>query len=150
MGTTETFDTQAVELPNISWTPQQWREHAACKGQDIEIFFSSNGVNTGGAKKVCHGCPVMLECLQWACNSRISHGVYGGRSPRERLYYQKGVDDWRICGTPAGIAAHKERGDEECPACTAARIDIARRAVTRKKYAMARAAANQDEESDLD
>lgn len=146
MKTTDIFDNEAIELPSISWSPQPWRERAACRGRGTDLFFSANGVSTGGAKKVCQKCPVMLECLQWACSAHISHGVYGGRSPRERLYYQKGVDDWRVCGTPSGIAAHKERGDEECPACANARIDITRRAITRRKYASPRVATTQGSE----
>jgi WhiB family redox-sensing transcriptional regulator len=36
------------------------------------------------AKQVCEGCPVQEECLEYALEHRIDHGVWGGASERQR------------------------------------------------------------------
>ncbi|MET7801794.1 WhiB family transcriptional regulator [Streptomyces decoyicus] len=66
-----------------------WRHDAVCREVDPEIFFPVG--NTGPAllqieeaKAVCHRCPVMGQCLQWALESRQDAGVWGGMSEDER------------------------------------------------------------------
>ncbi|MGO4424926.1 WhiB family transcriptional regulator, partial [Streptomyces sp. MCAF7] len=36
------------------------------------------------AKGVCGRCPVCDECLEYALNMRVSHGVWGGAGEEER------------------------------------------------------------------
>lgn len=36
------------------------------------------------AKRICRGCPVMAECLQWALEHDEQEGVWGGLDPNER------------------------------------------------------------------
>ena len=36
------------------------------------------------AQRVCEGCAVRIECLEYALLHRIEHGVWGGASERER------------------------------------------------------------------
>ena len=66
-----------------------WRHDAACRDVDPELFFPIG--NTGPAilqiaeaKQVCHRCPVMEPCLQWAIESGQDSGVWGGLSEDER------------------------------------------------------------------
>ncbi|GAO10823.1 WhiB family transcriptional regulator [Streptomyces lydicamycinicus] len=66
-----------------------WRHDAVCREADPELFFPVG--NTGPAllqieeaKAVCHRCPVMGQCLQWALESRQDTGVWGGMSEDER------------------------------------------------------------------
>ncbi|MEV7465577.1 WhiB family transcriptional regulator [Streptomyces kronopolitis] len=66
-----------------------WRHDAVCREEDPELFFPVG--NTGPAllqieeaKAVCHRCPVMGQCLQWALESRQESGVCGGMSEDER------------------------------------------------------------------
>lgn len=66
-----------------------WWERAACRKEDPELFFP---VGTSGparlqlaeAKAVCHGCPVIAECLDWALATGQRHGVWGGLGEDER------------------------------------------------------------------
>lgn len=66
-----------------------WYQNAACRGQDPELFFPL-GVSgpalrqLNEAKLVCAGCPVQFLCLEWAIQSGIEHGVWGGMSEEER------------------------------------------------------------------
>ena len=36
------------------------------------------------AKKLCNGCPVTAQCLQYALDHREEHGVWGGTHPKDR------------------------------------------------------------------
>jgi WhiB family redox-sensing transcriptional regulator len=36
------------------------------------------------AKKVCAGCDVKMECLDYALEKREEYGLWGGLTPRER------------------------------------------------------------------
>jgi WhiB family transcriptional regulator, redox-sensing transcriptional regulator len=67
-----------------------WRDHAACRFADPELFFpvSPAGPSLDQAERraraVCATCPVRRECLQFALATRQAHGVWGGMSERER------------------------------------------------------------------
>ena len=36
------------------------------------------------AKTVCRQCPVTTECLAWAFEARVEHGIWGGLTEDER------------------------------------------------------------------
>jgi WhiB family redox-sensing transcriptional regulator len=61
-----------------------WRDRAACRDADVELFFPDKGGSTRAAKAICAGCPVTDECLAWALANQERWGVYGGKSERER------------------------------------------------------------------
>lgn len=66
----------------------RWRELAACRGTDLEVFFPGRGESAGAARQVCAGCPVHQPCLDYAISNRISHGIWGGLTGRERRALQ--------------------------------------------------------------
>lgn len=67
-------------------TPEEyaWMLHAQCRGVSPAEFFPSDGLGVEAAQRVCVGCPVRAECLEYALVHRIEHGVWGGASERER------------------------------------------------------------------
>jgi WhiB family redox-sensing transcriptional regulator len=62
----------------------RWRELAACRGTDLELFFPGRGESAGPARQVCAACPVRQACLDYAITNRIAYGVWGGLTERER------------------------------------------------------------------
>jgi WhiB family redox-sensing transcriptional regulator len=66
-----------------------WRHRAACRDEDPELFFP---IGTTGpalhqvdeAKRVCHRCEAVDECLSWALSSDQDAGVWGGLDEDER------------------------------------------------------------------
>jgi WhiB family redox-sensing transcriptional regulator len=62
----------------------RWRELAACRGTDLEVFFPGRGESAGPARQVCAGCPVRTQCLDYAITSQIAYGIWGGLTERER------------------------------------------------------------------
>lgn len=69
-----------------------WRNSAACRDQDPELFFPVGTTDRAlaqleRAKAVCHACPVREPCLQWAMGSEPigqESGVCAGLSESER------------------------------------------------------------------
>ena len=77
----------ASESWDYGW---QWR--AACRGETSSLFFPPAHFERGEekrsrerkAKAICAGCPVRIECLEYAVGIRESHGVWGGLNELER------------------------------------------------------------------
>ena len=62
----------------------RWRQLAACRGTDLEVFFPERGESAGPARQVCAACPVREPCLDYAITNRIAYGIWGGLTERER------------------------------------------------------------------
>ena len=63
---------------------QSWQEQALCAETDPEAFFPEKGGSTREAKKICTGCEVKAECLEYALSNDERFGIWGGLSERER------------------------------------------------------------------
>ena len=61
-----------------------WRQKAACRGVDPDIFYPVSDDDAGAAKAICAGCPVREACLEYALANRERDGVWGGATERER------------------------------------------------------------------
>ena len=61
-----------------------WQERALCAQTDPEAFFPEKGGSTREAKKICTGCEVKAECLEYALANDERFGIWGGLSERER------------------------------------------------------------------
>lgn len=62
----------------------QWQERALCAQTDPEAFFPEKGGSTRDAKRICSGCDVRAECLDYALQNDERFGIWGGLSERER------------------------------------------------------------------
>ncbi|MEU7980512.1 WhiB family transcriptional regulator [Micromonospora sp. NPDC049081] len=66
-----------------------WRHNAVCRDEDPELYYP---IGTSGpaldqieqAKATCRRCPVADACLNFALESGIDTGVWGGMSEEER------------------------------------------------------------------
>jgi WhiB family redox-sensing transcriptional regulator len=61
-----------------------WMSLGLCSQTDAETFFPVPGASPAKAKQICAGCLVRTECLAYALDSDISHGVWGGTTEMER------------------------------------------------------------------
>ena len=61
-----------------------WMSVGKCKDLSPAIFFPSDGVGVQAAQRICADCPVADKCLEYALVERVDHGVWGGKSERER------------------------------------------------------------------
>ncbi|MGH3450295.1 MAG: WhiB family transcriptional regulator [Haloechinothrix sp.] len=68
---------------------QEWQDRALCAQTDPEAFFPEKGGSTREAKRICHGCEVRSECLEYALAHDERFGIWGGLSERERRRLKK-------------------------------------------------------------
>ena len=61
-----------------------WQEQALCAQTDPEAFFPEKGGSTREAKRICVGCDVKGDCLEYALGQDERFGIWGGLSERER------------------------------------------------------------------
>jgi WhiB family transcriptional regulator, redox-sensing transcriptional regulator len=67
-----------------------WRAASACLNADPDLFFPI-AVGTAVSKQVtralriCDGCPVRQQCLDFAMQSGEKDGIWGGTTPEERI-----------------------------------------------------------------
>lgn len=61
-----------------------WQERGLCAETDPEAFFPEKGGSTREAKRICQGCEVRRECLDYALANDERFGIWGGLSERER------------------------------------------------------------------
>lgn len=73
----------------MTTTMTDWRHRAACRDEDPELFFPISDMGPGArqaaeAKAVCARCPVREQCLRYALDNGLDHGVFGGTTELER------------------------------------------------------------------
>ncbi|GAA5150680.1 hypothetical protein GCM10023321_16440 [Pseudonocardia eucalypti] len=84
--TLEAFD--ALETLGEDEAPE-WQDRALCAETDPEAFFPEKGGSTREAKRICSGCEVRSECLEYALANDERFGIWGGLSERERRKLKK-------------------------------------------------------------
>jgi WhiB family redox-sensing transcriptional regulator len=80
-----------LQLISVSDADEElsWQERSLCAQTDPEAFFPEKGGSTREAKKVCVGCEVRSECLEYALANDERFGIWGGLSERERRKLKK-------------------------------------------------------------
>jgi WhiB family redox-sensing transcriptional regulator len=98
----------AVELV-LSQAPildQDWRSSGLCAATDPDLWFAVGAVEHREAKSICRRCPVRSQCLAYAMEAPVDHGIWGGMTERERRRYRRKAanGDWRaaIAGVRIG------------------------------------------------
>src|SRR6476620_3420815 len=69
----------------------QWQERALCAQTDPEAFFPEKGGSTREAKRICLGCEVRDECLDYALAHDERFGIWGGLTEQERRRLKRGI-----------------------------------------------------------
>lgn len=75
-----------------------WFDRARCMGVPLPVFYGEDRDqqehgshrpyllpgDISRAKKLCAGCEVREQCLDWALERREEHGIWGGYTHKER------------------------------------------------------------------
>ena len=69
-----------------------WQEEAACRQYDNFVFFGleqgesdiERQARENRAKAICHTCPVIEPCLEFAMETNQKYGIWGGLTDKER------------------------------------------------------------------
>ena len=72
-----------MPLP-VQTVQHDWREDAACRDADPELFFAHDDATTQRAIAICAGCPVRTACLEHALAAGERHGIWGGTTEHDR------------------------------------------------------------------
>jgi|GEM_PF-697717 len=75
-------------LPAPARFAARWRELAACRGTDLNLYYPGRGESAEPARQVCAACPVRQPCLDYAISNAITHGIWGGLTERERRAFR--------------------------------------------------------------
>lgn len=73
-----------AELTLLDLDERPWAAFASCRGADPDLFFPSGEGDPRDALRICSGCPVKDACLDWALETRVRFGIWGGKTERER------------------------------------------------------------------
>jgi WhiB family transcriptional regulator, redox-sensing transcriptional regulator len=84
-------DTVVDEFQATEIEADSWQDQALCAQTDPEAFFPEKGGSTREAKKICLGCDVRSECLDYALAHDERFGIWGGLSERERRRLKRGI-----------------------------------------------------------
>ncbi|MGH3643983.1 MAG: WhiB family transcriptional regulator [Mycobacterium sp.] len=78
-------------LPGPSADAWEWLFSARCRGEDVDVFFASDGERPHAAELrhrraavLCAQCPVLVQCREYALAYREPWGTWGGLSESER------------------------------------------------------------------
>ena len=74
---------------SIEWDCDDWRQRAACRDTDPDLFFPIGSTGTAidqirEAKAICDCCDSRTDCLEFALASNQESGVWGGATEEER------------------------------------------------------------------
>ena len=59
----------------------RWLDRAACAGHDPALWFPAGGASADEAVAICEGCPVRMECFEFAVAERFDVGIWAGLTP---------------------------------------------------------------------
>lgn len=70
-------------------SPTNWQQHAACRGEDLALFFPEgrgrDAASDPKAAAICNRCPVRRDCLEAELAKGLPQfGWFGGKSADER------------------------------------------------------------------
>jgi WhiB family transcriptional regulator, redox-sensing transcriptional regulator len=87
----------AMWSPVFDWDNNGWRDQAACRHTDPNLFFPAGTTglaieNIEAAKEVCRSCPVQDACLRFAFETNQEAGIWGGTDEDERRRLRR---SWR-------------------------------------------------------
>lgn len=130
------MSTEPISTRRSAWglsaepADEEWESQALCAQTDPEAFYPDKGGSTKQAKDICLGCPVRLECLQYALDRDERFGIWGGLSERERRRLKRrqlaAPVFSKLCGTLEGIEKHQRHHEQMCLPCRT----VARRVYT--------------------
>lgn len=73
-----------IDLLLLDLEERPWAWYASCREADADLFFEGSVEATAEARRICSGCPVRQECLEWALDTRVPYGIWGGLTERQR------------------------------------------------------------------
>ena len=104
-----------VGLPSAPAFDTTWMKEAACRDVDTSVFFAKQPKDrlVDAAKRICAGCEVNRQCLNFAIATRAV-GVWGGTTTEERRKLRPDAIPCADCGEPMAWKSVKHVRCEDC------------------------------------
>jgi len=80
----DVFDAMRSALAVPITEERPWAAFAACRDRDPDVFFPVAPEEEAEAIRVCSGCAVSIDCLEFALEARIRFGIWGGMTEKQR------------------------------------------------------------------
>jgi WhiB family redox-sensing transcriptional regulator len=87
----ETHDMTEPNLIVPVLDERPWAVFAACKNQDPGAFFPTTPEGERNAIRICQGCSVAMECLEFALETRARFGIWGGQTEKQRKALERQI-----------------------------------------------------------
>ena len=68
-----------------------WAAFSSCRDSDPDTFFPVTADGERAAIRICHGCPVRMDCLEFALEAKIRFGIWGGLTEKQRRSLQRQI-----------------------------------------------------------
>lgn len=81
--------TNIIEVPITDERP--WMVFAACREADPTLFFEGDRDDPRKALSICDTCTVRVECLEFALEARLTEGIWGGMTSKQRRRLLRGT-----------------------------------------------------------
>lgn len=78
------FETAEFALMAPVNEERPWAVFAACRDRDPDAFFPVTPGDERAALRICSGCPVRQDCLEFALEARVRFGIWGGLTEKQR------------------------------------------------------------------
>ncbi|MEV0382331.1 WhiB family transcriptional regulator [Nonomuraea sp. NPDC050643] len=108
-------------MAGVEWS---WQRDAACRGEDLHLFFGRDGEKYGArmvreqkAIAICEGCPVVRSCLLAAFERKEDTGVWGGLGEAERALRRRSWLRSAAYGKRADSQTVNTPADKRCAGC---------------------------------
>lgn len=113
IATSRPVDAAPPRGPETDYDQASWRESAACRDADPELFFPVGSAGfaaeqAGQAKRLCGRCPVRPQCLAYALAARQFFGIWGGYDEEERRPLHRQWEECATAGPPSRCALSRE------------------------------------------
>ncbi|MFE5402568.1 WhiB family transcriptional regulator [Streptomyces sp. NPDC056580] len=84
--------------PSGDQARSDWRDRAACVGEDPEIFFPLSdliapGAEASLARAICRRCPVITDCRTWALDHGEDDGIWGATTAAQRRAIRRAITE---------------------------------------------------------
>jgi WhiB family redox-sensing transcriptional regulator len=76
--------TEFLPIPIPITEERPWVVFSACKDKEPDIFFPEDRKAVRDAVAICATCPVRPECLEYALETDIRYGIWGGTTEKQR------------------------------------------------------------------
>lgn len=78
-----TIESPVLGMTTLPSTGTNWQAYGLCRQVDPELFFPGTGEPTAEPVRICTGCTVRAQCLEWALKYN-ERGIWGGTTTAER------------------------------------------------------------------